>query len=196
MAEKGSRGEPFRVHTRVLAPAHVQRCRQPHRRGHHRWNLVATALRTQGRLGAERTRPPLCPLRPVKPYFDAADTSVAGVTGTWLGTSDPDRGIREFIVGTGGETLDPIVTCSRQQRPTGDGCSTNSNLEAAYRGLLGCDGPDARSERLQVGFRVGTGRSYRFSCANGPTFPAPNAKGVYSDKGFAVVPRFTQPGSG
>ena len=26
------------------------------------------------------------------------------------GNSDPRRGIREFIVGTGGETLDPIVT--------------------------------------------------------------------------------------
>ena len=42
---------------------------------------------------------------PIKPSFDAADTSVAGVTGTWLGTSDPKKGIREFIVGTGGETL-------------------------------------------------------------------------------------------
>jgi len=47
---------------------------------------------------------------PIRPYFDAADTSVAGVTGTWLGTSDPKRGIREFIVGTGGETLDTLVT--------------------------------------------------------------------------------------
>ncbi len=49
---------------RLLAPAHVQRCRQPHRRGHHRWNLVATALRRRSRPGAERTRPPLCSLRP------------------------------------------------------------------------------------------------------------------------------------
>ncbi len=47
---------------------------------------------------------------PIRPYFDAADTSVTGVTGTWLGTSDPKRGIREFIVGTGGETLDTLVS--------------------------------------------------------------------------------------
>jgi acid phosphatase type 7 len=47
---------------------------------------------------------------PIRPYFDASDTSVTGVTGTWLGTSDPRRGIREFIVGSGGETLDTVVT--------------------------------------------------------------------------------------
>jgi hypothetical protein len=47
---------------------------------------------------------------PIRPYFDATDTSVTGVTGTWLGTSDPIRGIREFIVGTGGETLDTVVS--------------------------------------------------------------------------------------
>ena len=39
MAEKGSRGESFRMHSRLLAPARVQRCRQPHRRGHRAWNL-------------------------------------------------------------------------------------------------------------------------------------------------------------
>ena len=47
---------------------------------------------------------------PIRPYFDSSDTSVAGVTGTWLGKPDPKRGIREFIVGTGGETLDTLVT--------------------------------------------------------------------------------------
>jgi acid phosphatase type 7 len=45
---------------------------------------------------------------PIKPYFDASATSVVGVTGTWLGTPDPTNGIREFIVGTGGETLDAV----------------------------------------------------------------------------------------
>ncbi len=45
---------------------------------------------------------------PIKPVFEADDTSVTGVTGTWLGTSDPTKGIREFIVGTGGETLDAV----------------------------------------------------------------------------------------
>ena len=64
---------------------------------------------------------------PIKPYFDASDTSVAGVTGTWLGTSDPKRGIREIIVGTGGETLDTLVTapctsatCTAPVTPTTD----------------------------------------------------------------------------
>jgi len=49
---------------------------------------------------------------PIRPYFNASDTSVAGVTGTWLGTYDPNNGIREFIVGTGGETLDTVVSTS------------------------------------------------------------------------------------
>jgi acid phosphatase type 7 len=47
---------------------------------------------------------------PIKPYFNANDTSVSGTTGTWLGTADPINGIREFIVGTGGETLDMVDT--------------------------------------------------------------------------------------
>ena len=62
---------------------------------------------------------------PIRPYFDASDTSVTGVTGTWLGTSDPNRGIREFIVGTGGETLDTVVSAPASPQ-TGTGCSTNS----------------------------------------------------------------------
>ena len=38
------------------------------------------------------------------------------------GTPDPRRGIREFIVGTGGETLDPIVTAD-----------TTTNRRGSYR---------------------------------------------------------------
>ena len=64
MAEKRSRGESFRVHTGLLAPAHVQRCQRHHRRGHDRSGLLATALPVRSRPGAERTRPPLCPLPP------------------------------------------------------------------------------------------------------------------------------------
>ncbi len=67
---------------------------------------------------------------PIKPYFDASDTSVAGVTGTWLGTPDPQNGIREFIVGTGGETLDAV-----DETPTSstdyDAIYNQQNLEAA-----------------------------------------------------------------
>ena len=62
MAEKGSRGESFRVHTRLLASAHVQRYQRHHPRGRDRSGLLATALRVRSRPGAERTRPPLCPL--------------------------------------------------------------------------------------------------------------------------------------
>jgi acid phosphatase type 7 len=67
---------------------------------------------------------------PIKPYFDASATSVAGVTGTWLGTPDATNGIREFIVGTGGETLDKV-----DETPTSttdyDAIFNQQNLEAA-----------------------------------------------------------------
>jgi acid phosphatase type 7 len=67
---------------------------------------------------------------PIKPYFDASATSVAGVTGTWLGTPDANNGIREFIVGTGGETLDMV-----DETPTSntdyDAIFNQQNLEAA-----------------------------------------------------------------
>ena len=129
--------------------------------------MLANALRRRSRPGAERTRPPLCPLRPHEPYFDAADTSVTGVTGTWLGNSDPKRGIREFIVGTGGETLDTVVTapCTSLRATIAPPAYTRHRLgrelqrkvsRGGNRGLLGRDGPDARSERLPVGLRVGT----------------------------------------
>ena len=55
MAEKRSRGESFRLHRRVLAPAHVQPCQRHHPRGHYRSGLLATALSVRSRPGAERT---------------------------------------------------------------------------------------------------------------------------------------------
>ena len=64
MAEKRSRRESFRVHSRLLASAHVQRCQRPRLRGHDRRGLLATALQVRSRPGVERTRPPLCPLPP------------------------------------------------------------------------------------------------------------------------------------
>jgi hypothetical protein len=75
---------------------------------------------------------------PIKPYFDAADTSVAGVTGTWLGTPDSRNGIREFIVGTGGETLDTVVSAPASSTDW-DGAFNQKNLEAAtgnYWGVM------------------------------------------------------------
>ena len=57
------------------------------------------------------------------------------------GNYDPKRGIREFIVGTGGETLDTVVSnppCHRHRRAI-----QRSESRGVNRGLLGCDGPDA-----------------------------------------------------
>ena len=75
---------------------------------------------------------------PIRPYFDASDTSVTGVTGTWLGTSDPNRGIREFIVGTGGETLDTVVSAPTSSTDW-DGMFNQQFLQAAtgnYWGVM------------------------------------------------------------
>jgi hypothetical protein len=75
---------------------------------------------------------------PIKPSFVPADTSVTGVTGTWLGTPDPQKGIREFIVGTGGETLDTVVSAPTSTTDW-DGIFNQKNLEAAtgnYWGVM------------------------------------------------------------
>ncbi len=75
---------------------------------------------------------------PIKPYFNSSDTSVAGVTGTWLGTSDPRNGIREFIVGTGGETLDTVVS-TPSSTTDWDGIFNQQFLQAAtgnYWGVM------------------------------------------------------------
>ncbi len=75
---------------------------------------------------------------PIKPYFAAGDTSVAGVTGTWLGTADPKNGIREFIVGTGGETLDTVVAAPTSATDW-DGIFNQQFLQAAsgnYWGVM------------------------------------------------------------
>jgi hypothetical protein len=54
------------------------------------------------------------------------------------GNYDPHKGIREFIVGTGGETLDKVVTVPTS--PTDTGATFNAaNLEAAtgnYWGVM------------------------------------------------------------
>ena len=72
------------------------------------------------------------------------------------GNYDPKKGIREFIVGTGGETLDPVVTTNTSRPPIQRHELQRSNLEAASGQFWGVMAPDAQSERLHVGFRVGT----------------------------------------
>jgi hypothetical protein len=57
------------------------------------------------------------------------------------GVYDPKKGIREFIVGTGGETLDPVVTTnSTTADPTGNPNFNKDNLEAStgqFWGVMG-----------------------------------------------------------
>jgi hypothetical protein len=47
-----------------------------------------------------------------------------------FGNYDPNRGIREFIVGTGGETLDAVATTGTSSNPGGDSEFNTHNLEA------------------------------------------------------------------
>ena len=61
------------------------------------------------------------------------------------GNYDPQKGIREFIVGTGGETLDPVVTTTvtsgtgetNMEDPTGNPNFNAVNLEAGQPGTTG-----------------------------------------------------------
>ncbi len=57
------------------------------------------------------------------------------------GNYDPNKGIREFIVGTGGETLDPVVTTDTTAAdPSGNPNFNAKNLEAAsgeFWGVMG-----------------------------------------------------------
>jgi hypothetical protein len=108
------------------------------------------------------------------------------------GTPDPRRGIREFIVGTGGETLDPIVNATvtsgagetNLEDPTGNVNFNAQNLQAYtgdYWGVLGLT-------LYQNGYAwdYESALAGPAGLANGPTFPAPNANGGYSDKGFGA----------
>ena len=112
---------------------------------------------------------------PIRPYFDASDTSVSGVTGTWLGTSDPNRGIREFIVGTGGETLDTVVSAPTSSTDW-DGQFNQQFLEAGtgyYWGVMA----------LTLGER---GYQWDYESAlEAPVAPLGTAAS-YSDKGSAT----------
>jgi len=56
------------------------------------------------------------------------------------GNYDPKKGIREFIVGTGGETLDAVATAGTSSDPGGNANFNAQNLEAAtgeFWGVLG-----------------------------------------------------------
>jgi acid phosphatase type 7 len=56
------------------------------------------------------------------------------------GNYDPKRGLREFVVGTGGETLDPIVLTGTASDPSGNPNFNQDNLEAGtgeFWGVMG-----------------------------------------------------------
>jgi acid phosphatase type 7 len=113
------------------------------------------------------------------------------------GNSDPGRGIRQFTVGTGGETLDPIVLATvtsaqattanpetNQEDPSGNVNFNALNLQAYtgdYWGVLALTlNPNGYAWDYESALAGPAALS------NGPTFPAPNATGGYSDKGVGA----------
>ena len=120
---------------------------------------------------------------PIRPSFVAADTTVAGVTGTWLGTPDPNKGVREFIVGTGGETLDPIVTTPASATDW-DGIFNQKNLEAYTGDYWGAMALTLDHDGYKWDFESALAGPAGLVATNGPTVP-PAANGGYSDTGSA-----------
>ena len=89
------------------------------------------------------------------------------------GNYDPKKGIREFIVGTGGETLDAVVTTNTTTAdPTGNVNFNANNLEASTGNFWGVMGLTLDRN----------GYKWDFESA----LPLPGATGTYSDKGFSV----------
>jgi hypothetical protein len=103
------------------------------------------------------------------------------------GNSDPRRGIREFIVGTGGETLDPIVNSGAA---TASDPSSNPNFNAqnlqAYSGdYWGVMALTLDPNGYRWNFQSALQGPAALVGTNGPTSPAPTTTG-YSDKGVGV----------
>ena len=112
---------------------------------------------------------------PIKPYFASGDTSVAGVTGTWLGTADPRNGIREFIVGTGGETLDTVVAAPTSATDW-DGIFNQQFLQAATGNYWGVMALTLDPFGYQWNYT---------SALEAPVAPA-GTPATYTDSGFAT----------
>jgi acid phosphatase type 7 len=113
------------------------------------------------------------------------------------GTPDSRRGMREFIVGTGGETLDPIVITpvtaaqattaspeTNQEDPSGNVNFNANNLQAYtgdYWGVLALT-----LNPTSYAWDFESALAGPAALVNGPTFPAPSASGSYSDKGVGT----------
>jgi hypothetical protein len=120
-----------------------------------------------------------------------------------LGNSDRERGIREFIVGTGGETLDPIFTTTvTLAQALASASTTNPLTETNQEDPLGNVKFNAENLEAYTGDSWGVmaltldpnGYHWDYESAlaaptaavNGPTFPAPTANGGYSDSGVGT----------
>jgi hypothetical protein len=115
------------------------------------------------------------------------------------GTPDKERGIREFIVGTGGETLDPIAKAAvtaaeattatpatNQEDPSGNVNFNTTNLEAYSGDYWGVMALTLDPNGYHWDFESALAGPAGLVASNGPTFPAPNASGGYSDTGFGT----------
>jgi acid phosphatase type 7 len=89
------------------------------------------------------------------------------------GNFDPRNGIREFIVGTGGETLDTVVTTDTTTAdPTGNPNFNAQNLQSASGNFWG-----VMSLTLNL-------NSYTWNFQ--PALQLPGASGTFQDQGFAT----------
>ena len=89
------------------------------------------------------------------------------------GNYDPRKGIREFIVGTGGETLDTVVTVNTTTAdPTGNPTFNAKNLESATGNFWGVMALTLDQNGYKWDFE--------------PALELPGAAGTYSDKGFGT----------
>jgi hypothetical protein len=118
------------------------------------------------------------------------------------GTPNKERGIREFIVGTGGETLDPVYNTTvttaagtqpgftnlagptNLEDPYGNTSFNATNLEAYSGDYWGVMSLTLDPNGYRWDFESAPGLASPTVALNGASFPAPTATG-YSDKGFA-----------
>jgi hypothetical protein len=89
------------------------------------------------------------------------------------GNPDPHRGLREFIVGTGGETLDPVSLTGMSSNAGGDNLFNTHNLEAYTGSFWG-----VMALRLDK-------KGYKWDFESALEIPG-GAPGVFSDKGSAT----------
>ena len=106
----------------------------------------------------------------------------------YLGNHDEKSGIREFIVGTGGETLDPIITTDTTAAdPTGNTTFNATNLEAGTGEYWGVMALRLDSNGYHWDFKSALEAPAGIVTANGH-WPSPTtaATGSYSDEGSAT----------